>query len=62
MRQLATLCGSILALVVIASALYVRLPGYQAIGLTGFAACIAGMAFFAWYVAVEEKRRGQPDH
>ena len=62
MRQLITLCSSILALVVVASALYVRLPGYQAIGLTMFSACIVGMALFAWRVAVEDKRRGQHDH
>lgn len=62
MRQLIVLCGGILALVLIASGLYVNLPGYQAIGLTAFGACIAGMGFFAWNVAVEDKRRGDHDH
>ena len=62
MRQLIVFCGGILALAVVASGLYVNLPGYQAIGLTIFSACIAGMAFFAWHVAVEDKRRGHHDH
>lgn len=62
MRQVIFICGGILAFAVIASGLYVNLPGYQAFGLTIFGACIAGMAYFAWYVAVEDKRRGHHDH
>ncbi|GAC1542785.1 MAG: hypothetical protein NVS3B16_08170 [Vulcanimicrobiaceae bacterium] len=61
MRQLIVVCASILGLVLVASALYVRLPGYQAVGLTLFGACIAAMAAFAWHVAVEDTRRGHHD-
>ncbi|GAC1304909.1 MAG: hypothetical protein NVSMB19_16050 [Vulcanimicrobiaceae bacterium] len=61
MRQLIVLCGTILALVTIASGLYVNLPGYQAIGLTFFGACIAAMGLFAWNVAAEDRRRGHHD-
>jgi len=61
MRHLLLFCGGILTLIVVASGLYVMLPGYQAVGLTIFGACIAGMAYFAYHVAVEDKRRGH-DH
>lgn len=62
MRQLVFLFGGILFLLVVASGLYVNLPGYQAIGLTIFGACIAGMGYFAWRVAVLDKTRGNHDH
>lgn len=62
MRRLVVFCGSILALLVIASGLYVNLPGYQAVGLTIFGACIVGMGLFAWNVAAEDKKRDHHDH
>ncbi|GAC1562154.1 MAG: hypothetical protein NVS3B17_15340 [Vulcanimicrobiaceae bacterium] len=57
MRQVLIACGTILALLLVASALYARLPGYQAVGLTMFGACIAGLFAFGAYIAIEEKRR-----
>lgn len=62
MRRMIVACGGLLTLLVIGSGLYVNLPGYQAIGLTIFGACIAGMAYFGWFVAVEDKRREHHDH
>ncbi len=58
MRQLLFTCAGILALILVASALYVKLPGYQAVGLTLFGACILGLVLFGWYIAVEDAKRG----
>jgi len=44
----------------IASALYVKLPAYQAIGLTLFGACFLGLLGFGWYIKVEEGKRDHP--
>ncbi len=57
MRQLLVTCATVLALVVIASGLYVKLPGYEAVGLTLFGACLAGLGVFGAYIAIEEKKR-----
>lgn len=57
MRQLLFTCAGILSLILIASALYVKLPGYQAIGLTLFGACFLGLLGFGWYIKVEEGKR-----
>lgn len=62
MRNVLVICGGLLVLALVASGLYVNLPSNQAIGLTLFGACIAGMAYFAWFIAVEDKRRGHHDH
>ena len=62
MRRWLILCGGVLALLLIGSGLYVNLPGYQAIGLTIFGACVLGMLLFAWNVSVQEKTRGHHDH
>lgn len=59
MRQLLVTCATILALILVASGLYVRLPGYQAVGLTLFGACLAGLGAFGWYIAVQEKKRSR---
>lgn len=60
MRQLLFTCAGILSLILIASALYVKLPGYQAIGLTLFGACFLGLLGFGWYIKVEEGKRDHP--
>lgn len=57
MRQLLIACASILAMILVAAALYVKLPGYQAVGLTLFGACLAGLGAFGVYIAIEDKKR-----
>ena len=57
MRQLLVTCASILAMILVAAALYVKLPGYQAVGLTLFGACLAGLGAFGAYIAIEDKKR-----
>ena len=60
MRQLLFLCAGILGLIFVASALYVNLPGYQAIGLTLFGACLTGLLGFGWYIKIQEAKRDHP--
>ncbi len=57
MRSLLVTCASILTLLLVASALYVRLPGYAAVGLALFGGCLGGLGAFGWYIAMEEKKR-----
>jgi len=57
MRSLLVTCASILALLLVASVLYVRLPGYQAVGLALFGGCLAGLGAFGAWIAVEENKR-----
>jgi uncharacterized membrane protein YfcA len=61
MRQLVFACGGILALLLVGSALAVRLPPNQAVAFTLFGACLAGLLLFAWRISVEDKNRGH-DH
>ncbi len=60
MRQLLYACAGILGIIFVASALYVKLPGYQAIGLTLFGACLSGLLGFGWYIKTEDAKRDHP--
>ncbi len=61
MRPLFFFCSTLIALMVVASGLYVRLPGYQAIGLTLFGGCVSGLLVFGVYIALEDRKRSH-DH
>jgi hypothetical protein len=61
--KLATVCGSILALLLSASTLLgFGFPANQAIGFTLFGGCVVGVLALAARLAIEDRRRGPHQH
>ncbi|MBD5633037.1 MAG: hypothetical protein IAI49_01050 [Candidatus Eremiobacteraeota bacterium] len=60
MGKLATICGTILALILCASTLAAyHLPPNMTLGFTLFAGCLAGVLALSARLAVEDRRRGK---
>jgi ABC-type uncharacterized transport system permease subunit len=63
MAKLATICGSILALILCATSLAgFGLRPNMAVGFALFAGCIAGVLALSARLAIEDRRRDHHDH